>query len=182
IYAIDKKSGKVVWERVAHEGSPRNKRHVKSTYASATPVTDGRIVVAWFGSHGLHAYDVNGTFLWKLDLGRVDLGAYDIPTFEWGPTSSPIIWNGLVIIQCDTQADSFLLALDANTGKTVWKTERHELPSWGTPTVATTPEGRCWSPMPPTSSAGTTRGRARSCGRSGAAPRSPRPRLYLAMA
>ena len=63
------------------------------------------------------------------------MGAYDVPTYEWGPASSPIIWNDLVIVQCDTQADSFLLALDAATGKTVWKTDREELPSWGTPTV-----------------------------------------------
>ena len=119
------------------EGEPLNKRHIKSTYASATPATDGRIVVAWFGSQGVYAYDVDGRFRWKVDLGRVDMGAYDIPTYEWGPASSPIIWNGLVILQCDTQADSFLLALDADTGETVWKTERDELPSWGTPTVAT---------------------------------------------
>ena len=69
------------------------------------------------------------------------MGAYDIPTFEWGPASSPIIWNGLVILQCDTQADSFVLALNAETGETVWKTERDELPSWGTPTVAMTSAG-----------------------------------------
>ena len=81
------------------------------------------------------------TSCWKVDLGRVDMGAYDIPTYEWGPASSPIIWNGLVILQCDTQADSFLLALNAETGETVWKTDREELPSWGTPTVATTSAG-----------------------------------------
>src|SRR5262249_61131179 len=96
---------------------------------------------AWFGSQGVYAYDVNGRFLWNVDLGRVDMGAYDIPTYEWGPASSPIIWNDLVILQCDTQADSFLLALDAATGKTVWKTDRDEMPSWGTPTVATTANG-----------------------------------------
>ena len=141
LYAVDKHSGKIVWERAAHEGLPVDKRHIKSTYASASPATDGRIVVAWFGSHGLHAYTVDGEFLWKIDLGRVDLGAYDIPTFEWGPASSPIIWNGLVIVQCDTQGDSFLLAISAETGETVWKTERDELPSWGTPTVAMTLDG-----------------------------------------
>jgi outer membrane protein assembly factor BamB len=69
------------------------------------------------------------------------VGAYDIPTFEWGPASSPIIWNGMVILQCDTQDDSFLLALKAETGDTVWKTPREELPSWGTPTVAMTSSG-----------------------------------------
>ncbi len=137
IFAIDKRSGKTVWERVAYEGEPAEQRHIKSTYASATPATDGRIVVAWFGSQGVHAFDVDGNFLWKVDLGRVDMGAYDIPTFEWGPASSPIIWNGLVLLQCDTQADSFVLALKADTGEVVWRTERDELPSWGTPTVAT---------------------------------------------
>lgn len=141
IFAVDKKSGKVVWERVAHEGEPIEKRHIKSTYANSTPATDGRIVVAWFGSQGVHAYDTNGRFLWKVDLGRLDLGAYDLPSFEWGPASSPIIWNGLVILQCDTQTDSFILALDAATGKTVWKTDRDEIPSWGTPTIATTEAG-----------------------------------------
>ena len=141
ILALDRRSGKTLWERVAHEGEPLERRHIKSTYASATPATDGRLVVAWFGSQGVHAYDVNGTFLWKVDLGRVNMGAYDIPTFEWGPASSPIIWNDLVILQCDTQADSFLLALDAATGTTVWKTERDELPSWGTPTIAATAGG-----------------------------------------
>jgi outer membrane protein assembly factor BamB len=141
VYAIDKRNGKILWERVAHQGEPLEKRHIKSTYANSTPATDGRIVVAWFGSQGVHAFDVDGRFLWKVDLGRLDLGAYDIPTYEWGPASSPIIWNNLVILQCDTQTDSFLLALDAKTGKTVWKTVRDELPSWGTPTIATTSAG-----------------------------------------
>ena len=141
IYAVDKQTGKIAWERVAYEGEPREKRHIKATYANATPATDGRIVVAWFGSQGLYAYDTNGKFLWKVDLGRIDAGAYDIPTVEWGPASSPIIWKDLVIIQCDTQADSFILALEANTGKTVWKTDRDEIPSWGTPTVVSTSKG-----------------------------------------
>jgi outer membrane protein assembly factor BamB len=141
LYAIDKRTGKILWERIAHEGVPREKRHIKSTYASATPATDGRIVVAWFGSQGVYAYDLNGRLLWQVDLGRLNVGAYDIPTYEWGTASSPIIWNNLVILQCDTQDDSFLLALDAETGKQVWKTNRDELPSWGTPTVAQTSSG-----------------------------------------
>lgn len=141
LYALDKRTGKIVWERVAFEGEPREKRHIKATYANSTPATDGRIVVAWFGSQGVYAYDINGRFLWKVDLGRIDLGAYDIPTVEWGSASSPIIWNDLVILQCDTQTDSFIVALNANTGETVWKTDRDEIASWGTPTVATTSKG-----------------------------------------
>jgi outer membrane protein assembly factor BamB len=140
LYAIDKRTGRIEWQRVAFEGEPGNKRHIKSTYASASPATDGRVVVAWFGSQGVYAYDVNGTPLWTVRLGHVDMGAYDIPSYEWGPASSPIIWNGLVLLQCDTQADSFVVALDAASGKVVWKTDRDELPSWGTPTVVTTGE------------------------------------------
>src|SRR5262245_33900669 len=141
LYALDKRSGKIQWERVAYEGLPIDKRHIKSTYASATPVTDGRIVVAWFGSQGVYAYDLKGNLQWKFDPGRMDVGAYDIPSYEWGPASSPIIWNDLVILQCDKQTGSFIIALNARTGASVWKTDRDELPSWGTPTVATTSAG-----------------------------------------
>ena len=141
MYAIDKRTGKILWERTAAHGEPRNKRHIKSTYASSSPATNGRIFVAWFGSQGIYAYDFDGGLRWSVDLGRVDMGAYDIPSYEWGPASSPIIWNGLVIVQCDTQTDSFLLALNAETGETVWKTDRQELPSWGTPTIVDTPAG-----------------------------------------
>ena len=141
LYALDKQTGKIVWERVAYSGEPREKRHIKATYANSTPATDGRIVVAWFGSQGLYTYDVNGRLLWKVDLGRLDAGAYDIPTFEWGTASSPIIWKDLVIVQCDTQSDSFIIAFNVNTGETVWKTDRDEIPSWGTPTIVTTAKG-----------------------------------------
>ena len=141
IHAFDKETGALDWERVAHQGEPIDKRHIKSTYASATPATDGRIVVAWFGSQGVHAYDVEGNFLWRVDVGRLDLGAYDIPAFEWGPASSPILWNGLVILQCDTQEDSFILALEAETGRMAWKADRDELPSWSTPSVYDGPSG-----------------------------------------
>jgi outer membrane protein assembly factor BamB len=141
LYAIDTRTGRIRWERTAAQGEPRNKRHIKSTYASSSPATDGRIVVAWFGSQGIFAYDFDGGLRWSVDIGRVDMGAYDIPSYEWGPASSPIIWNGLVIVQCDTQTDSFLLALNAETGETVWKTDRQELPSWGTPTIVDTTAG-----------------------------------------
>lgn len=135
VYALDKMSGKVVWEAVAYEGTPREKRHIKATYANSTPATDGKYVVAFFGSQGLYAFDMKGRRVWKKDLGVLNAGAYDIPSFEWGNASSPIIYNGLVIVQCDTQSESFLLAADIKTGKTVWKTPREELPSWGTPTL-----------------------------------------------
>jgi outer membrane protein assembly factor BamB len=141
LLALDKRTGRMLWERVASDGVPIDKRHIKSTYGSATPATDGRLVIASFGSQGVYAYDMNGTLRWKLDPGRLDLGAYDVPTFEWGPASSPILWNGLVFLQYDTQADSFVIALDADTGRTVWKADRDEQPAWGTPTIAETSRG-----------------------------------------
>ena len=137
LYALDKKSGKILWEKTAYEGEPREKRHIKSTYANATPATDGRYVVAFFGSQGLYAYDMKGRQLWKKDLGVLNAGAYDIPSYEWGTASSPIIYKNLVIVQCDTQGESFVLAVNIRTGETAWKTARQELPSWGTPTIYT---------------------------------------------
>jgi outer membrane protein assembly factor BamB len=135
VYCLDKRSGKVVWERIAFEGVPKQKRHMKSTYASSTPVTDGKRVIAFFGSQGLYCYDANGKLLWKRDLGKLDLGAYDAPEYEWGTASSPIIYKNKAIVQCDTQKEDFLLAVDIQTGEIVWKAERDELPSWGTPTI-----------------------------------------------
>lgn len=135
VYRLDKMTGRVVWERVAYEGAPVEKRHIKSTYASASPATDGRYVVAFFGSQGLYAYDMDGKLLWRVELGHLDTGAYDIPDYEWGTASSPIIYKDLVIVQCDQQKGSFVMAVDIKTGKTVWKAERNELPSWSTPTV-----------------------------------------------
>ncbi len=135
IYCLDRRTGKTVWERVAFQGAPREKRHIKATYANATPATDGRYVVAFFGSQGIYAYDMKGALVWRKDLGRLNAGAYDLPEYEWGTASSPIIYRDLVIVQCDQQQGSFLTALNIKTGNTVWKTPREELPSWCTPTI-----------------------------------------------
>jgi outer membrane protein assembly factor BamB len=135
LICLDRKDGKIVWERTAYEGTPKEKRHMKATYANSTPATDGEVVIALFGSQGLYAYDLTGKLLWKRDLGRLNVGAYDLPDYEWGTASSPIIYRETVIVQCDQQKGSFLEALDRKSGRTVWKTERDELPSWGTPAI-----------------------------------------------
>lgn len=135
VYCLDKKTGDILWERVAHEGVPRSKRHIKATYNNCTPATDGTRVVAHFGSEGLYAFDMNGKALWKKDLGDLDVGAYNDAAYEWGPASSPIIWDGKVIVQCDTSDRDFVMALNVETGETIWTTPRDELPGWGTPTV-----------------------------------------------
>jgi outer membrane protein assembly factor BamB len=142
VMALDRRTGGVAWRQTAYEGVPREKRHIKATYANATPATDGRRVVAFFGSQGLYAFDMDGRLRWKKDLGILNTGAYDLPEYEWGTASSPIIYKNLVIVQCDTQNESFVLAADLDTGATVWKTVRNELPSWGTPTVYPAQRGR----------------------------------------
>jgi outer membrane protein assembly factor BamB len=128
VIALDRKTGKDVWQTIAYEGVPREKRHIKSTYASSTPATDGRFIAAFFASQGLYVFDMKGKEVWKKDLGHIDAGAYDVPDLEWGNASSPIIYNDLVIVQCDTQKESFVLASDIKTGKQVWKADRKEPP------------------------------------------------------
>ena len=136
VYALDKKTGKVVWERTAYEGIPKVKRHPKSSHAASTPATDGRVLVVNFGSEGLYAYDLKGKLLWKQDLGTLDAGWFYDPDYQWEYGSSPVIYKNLVIVQADIQKGSFIAAYDIKTGKQVWKTSRgDELPGWGTPTV-----------------------------------------------
>jgi outer membrane protein assembly factor BamB len=134
-YAIDKKTGKILWERVAHEGVPKTKRHPKSSFATSTPASDGRHVVFLFGSEGLFCYDFKGKLLWKKDLGVLDAGWFYDPDYQWGHGSSPIIYKDMVIVQADIQANSFLAAYSLKDGREIWKARRDEVPSWGTPAI-----------------------------------------------
>jgi outer membrane protein assembly factor BamB len=136
LYCLDRKTGKILWERTAAAGQPKIKRHPKSTHASPTPVTDGKRVVVSFGSEGVYSYDFSGKLLWKLDLGVLDAGFYMVPDAQWGFASSPIIQDGVVIIQADVQKNSFVAAVDAQTGKELWRTSRDDVPTFGTPAVA----------------------------------------------
>jgi Ankyrin repeats (3 copies)/PQQ-like domain len=142
MYALDKSSGKIVWEKIAFKGAPKVKRHTKSTQANATPVTDGTRVIALFGSIGrLVAWDMDGKELWNVDVGVLDSGWFFDPTYQWGHASSPVIHKDKVIVQADVQKNSFIAAYDVKTGKQIWKTERNEIPSFGTPTIFNDPSG-----------------------------------------
>ena len=135
LIAVDKRTGKVLWDRAVHRGRPRMKRHVKASHASATPATDGRRLVALLDSERLFCFDMEGKLRWRQDLGVMDVGLVDDPTYQWGPASSPIIFENLAIVQNDRHKDSFVAAYDIETGKEVWRAAHDEYPSWATPVV-----------------------------------------------
>lgn len=135
VICLDRMSGKTVWERVAHQGVPKGKRHPKASYSSPSPATDGKHVAVWFGSEGLYVYTVDGRLVWKKDLGVISAGWFFDPDYEWGVASSPSIYKHLLFLQADSSKGSFLAAFELATGKEVWRVNRDELPSWGTPAV-----------------------------------------------
>ena len=135
VYCFDKNTGRVLWERTAHEGVPRIKRHTKATHANSSPAVDGRHVVVFFGSEGLYSYDLEGNLKWKKDFGVLDSGFFRVPTAQWGFASSPVIHKGRVYVQCDVQKNSFLAAFDVETGEEIWRAARHDVPTWSTPAL-----------------------------------------------
>jgi len=143
VYAVDKRTGAVAWQRDVFTGAPKVKRHPKSSQASSTPATDGKHVVAVFGSVGtLACFDVDGKSLWQRDIGVIDNGWFFDPTYQWGHSSSPIIYKSSVIVQIDQQKGSNLAAFDLASGKPLWRTDRpDEISTWGTPTLVSGPKG-----------------------------------------
>ena len=135
LLCLDRKTGKILWQKTAHAGSPKVKRHPKATQANSTPATDGKRVVAFFGSEGLYCYDMSGTLLWKKDFGKLDAGPYNAPDLQWGFASSPVLVEDRVIVQCDVHGGGFLAVLDADTGKEIWRAARDDVSTWSTPTV-----------------------------------------------
>jgi len=133
VISIDRDSGKIVWQATAWEGTPYDNRHRKSSYAASTPATDGKLVYAFFGTEGLYAYDFKGKLAWKADLGKLG-------TVGMGTGTSPILFNDLVIVQCDEEngAASFIVAVNKKTGKEVWRTPRKVQVSWSTPLLVKT--------------------------------------------
>jgi outer membrane protein assembly factor BamB len=135
VLCLDRDTGKVLWTRTAHKGVPKIKRHLKGSQANCTPATDGKRVVACFGSEGLYCYDFAGKLLWKRDLSTLDSSFAIDREYEWGFGSSPVIHDGLAILQCDLSRDSFIAAFDVQTGEKVWSTPRDEIPSWSSPVI-----------------------------------------------
>ncbi|AWM36442.1 outer membrane biogenesis protein BamB [Gemmata obscuriglobus] len=129
LVCLDRGTGKTVWEKVAKEARPTISTHGSNTYATETPVSDGERVYAYFGMTGLFCFDLTGKELWKADLGSYSMQA------GWGTASSPVLAGDKLIVQCDNEEKSFLVAFDKLTGKELWKADRREKSGWSTPYV-----------------------------------------------
>jgi outer membrane protein assembly factor BamB len=130
VYDLDVTTGAVRWERELHRGTPPIARHIKNSFASETPVTDGERVYVYFGSIGVvAALDLKGTVLWKADIGAFEghLG--------FGGAASPALHKGRLYITNDNTVRSFIVSLDAATGKELWRAGREERGNWSTPFV-----------------------------------------------
>ncbi len=135
VLCLDRDTGAILWTRTAYEGVPKIKRHLKGSQANCTPATDGTHVLACFGSEGLYCYDFAGKLLWKRDLSTLDSSFAIDQEYEWGFGNSPLIYEGLAILQCDLSRDSFIAAFNVETGEKVWSTLRDEIPSWSSPVI-----------------------------------------------
>jgi outer membrane protein assembly factor BamB len=126
VLSLDRASGKVVWEREVATATIEEV-HPTNSPASPTPVTDGNLVYAFFGSYGLVAFDFAGTRIWEKPLGP-------LPN-EWGSASSPVLHGSALILNVDTDGDDFLLAVNKATGKTLWQTKRTATRAWPVPVI-----------------------------------------------
>lgn len=141
VIALDLHDGSAVWERTLNRTVPAVQRHPKSTHANPTVATDGKHVVALFGSEGLFVLDMEGELLWDKDLGVLDAGFYMVPDAQWGYSSSPVLFEDRVIVQADVQDGSFLAAFALEDGRELWRTTRADVPTFGTPTIYEGPDG-----------------------------------------
>jgi outer membrane protein assembly factor BamB len=127
VLAINRNDGSIVWKKTARVEAPHEGRHETASWASCSPMTNGKVVVAPFGSRGIYCYDMNGNLKWEKDFGDMRI------RFSWGEGSSPSISGDNLIIQWDHEGRSFLSVHDINTGKEKWRVDRSYGTSWATP-------------------------------------------------
>ena len=128
-YCLDFDTGKIRWEREAHRGAPPQPRHPRNSYASETPVCDGKRVYAYFANIGLFCYDMNGKPIWEKRWDSYPMRG------GWGTGSSPVLYKDRIYILNDNEKESFIVALDKETGNQIWRVERNEKSNWSTPYV-----------------------------------------------
>ena len=129
IRALNRKDGSLLWRRIARVEAPHDGRHETASWASCSPVTDGKHVIASFGSRGFYCYDMDGNLQWEKDFGDLRI------RYSWGEGSSPALSGDKLIVSWDHEGGSFLAALDKRTGKELWRTNRNDGTSWTTPLI-----------------------------------------------
>jgi outer membrane protein assembly factor BamB len=129
LMALDRSTGKTLWQQTARTEVPHEGHHADNSYASHSPVTDGTCVCAYFGSHGLYCYDMSGKPKWEKDLGRQQTRN------GFGEGSSPALFGNTIVVNWDHEGDDFIAAFDKETGNELWRQPRDEHTSWGTPIV-----------------------------------------------
>ncbi|HAW32055.1 MAG TPA: pyrrolo-quinoline quinone [Planctomycetaceae bacterium] len=129
VVCLDAATGETIWKKTVKEGKPPLKRHNTNTYATETPVTDGKRIYAYFGMNGVYCLDLKGDVLWQKDLGVYEMRA------AWGTSSSPVLFEDRLFIQVDNQEQSFLVALDTKTGNEIWKVNRDEKSQYSSPMI-----------------------------------------------
>jgi outer membrane protein assembly factor BamB len=129
VLCLDRPTGKVLWQRAARQEAPHEGRQENNTFASASPVTDGRLLLAFFGSRGLHCYDFEGNLKWARDFGKMKT------KMGFGEGSSPALWGDRVVINWDQEGDDFIAALDTASGQELWRTPRDASTGWSTPLI-----------------------------------------------
>lgn len=129
VISVDKTSGEIQWQTTVKEEMPLERTHDLGSWASNSPVTDGELIYAYFGSRGLFCLDFDGNVLWEKDWGQLE------KVMSFGEGSTPTIYGDKVLVLWDHQGESFLIAIDKKTGKDLWKVNRDEVSSWSTPLV-----------------------------------------------
>lgn len=126
---LDLASGKILWERLLHEGQPASPIHLKNSYASETPVTDGESLFCLFGNVGLWRLTLDGEAVWNKQIPARHM------RFGWGTAASPLLHQGRLYLINDNEEQSYLEAIDAGTGETIWRVDRDEKSNWATPFI-----------------------------------------------
>jgi outer membrane protein assembly factor BamB len=131
VLALDRKTGKTVWEQIAREEEPHEASHQDNgTWASSSAITDGEHVIAYFESRGLYAYDMNGKLIWQTDFGDKKMRN------QFGEGSTPALHgNTLIVVWDHLNQPSYVIALDKRTGKELWRVDHPEMDTWATPLV-----------------------------------------------
>ena len=129
VIALDRKNGKIKWQKTVHQAIPHEGSHVSGSLASASPVTDGKHIIAYFGSYGIYCFDFAGELVWKKSLGTMNT------KHGHGEGASVALYDNTLIVNWDHEGASFVMALNKSTGDKIWEVAREEVTSWASPII-----------------------------------------------